>query len=118
MTLHDENGTISGMGTGDNSNEHFSDEARADVRAEADRSEAVLHGRSDRESPASLSLDVGPKREVEGQMRKMSVDSRVTGHEIPRGTSIEGGGRYILAAMAIFVVGAVALLALIFWLVS
>lgn len=106
------------MGTSNDSNDDFTDDVRANVRAEADRSEAALHGRSDSEAPASLSMDVGPKRQVEGQLRAMSVDSHVSGREIPRGTSIEGGGRYIFAAMALFIVGAVALLALIYWLVS
>jgi hypothetical protein len=65
-----------------------------------------------------LTLDIGPKAQVSAGMRGASRRQRQRAGLVPFGTVADGGGRYIFAAFAVIVLGAVALLALLSWAVS
>lgn len=93
---------------------------RADLkRMAADHAEIIGSPQRRSFSPRSLmSLQFGSKAEIEERMHDLSVGSRHARQDIPYGTVAPGGGRLIAAALAVIVIGAAALLALLYWLVS
>ncbi|MBC7643710.1 MAG: hypothetical protein H7123_01195 [Thermoleophilia bacterium] len=60
--------------------------------------------------------EIGPKGEISGELRKLRLGRRR--EEIPHGTVISGGGFLIFLAMLTIVAVALALLAVLYWLVS
>ncbi len=65
-----------------------------------------------------LAGDVGAKHEIARSMRALSVDQRRTGQRVRRGSSIPQAGLMIGAAVLTIVLSALAVLALLVWLVS
>ena len=62
-----------------------------------------------------LTGEIGPKGEITSELRKMRVGRRA--EHIPRGTIVSGGGFLIFLTLTIIVGVAVALLALLLWVV-
>lgn len=68
--------------------------------------------------PGVLSGDVGPKGKISAQLRSLSRSERSRMGEVPRGTIVDGTGRYILLAMMLIVAVLVAIVAFIWWIAS
>lgn len=59
--------------------------------------------------------EFGPKAEVTGRLRELSLRDRRQRSEVPRGTTVPGTGRYVLGAMALIVLVLLALIVLLLW---
>lgn len=68
--------------------------------------------------PGVVSGEVGPKGRISARMRDLSRTANAEYGEVPRGTTSDGGGRYLLATMLALALGALALAALIGWLAT
>jgi hypothetical protein len=68
--------------------------------------------------PGVFSGDVGPKGRISAQMRDLSRTAQAKYGEVPRGTTTDRGGRYLLGTMLALALGAAALALLIGWLAT
>lgn len=94
---------------------------RADLaRIAAEQADAVWAPQGEQTKPSLRGLglfsgDIGPKGDISGRLRALSVEARRSRDTVPRGTVAPGTGRYIFATVALIALGGLGLLALLGW---